>query len=364
MLESVIIIIILFIILEVITAFIVYPLKTGKIYYKLISAEDLIFRFDKITGYSLRPNIIYQKPTMPLLNAPRKIMWVDIRTDKNAFLFTEDISLLKEKLIFCIGGSTTMGAESHYNKTYPAILDSLVKKYGYRCINVGVGGYRSIHELLLLKHKLLSFKPSAIIIFSGYNDFEDFAYNFYKPYNQFRHCLSHSLSKNKLFYYSAFLHMSKRLIYQFSGNMRLETISMNAKEKLEKSLKIDTWLNEWKDNIGKIINLCKENKVKCYLLSNVSATYENAPQEVKDFANKDLNMCDRFDIYVQYTKLINKTAKELCSDKGATFLDITSDFNFLDYKKRFSLFVDRMHFTEEGNLLVAESIYKKIKEDL
>lgn len=358
--------VILLIILETITAFIIYPLKTGKIYYQLIKDEYFIYRFNPVLGFSLKYNCIYQNPSCPCPNGPRRIMTVDIRTDKNGFLFTEDIALLKEKLIFCIGGSTTMGSESRYNKTYPAILDSLVKAHGYRCINTGVGGYRSIHELLLLKNKILPYGPAMVIIFSGYNDFEDAAYNSSRPYNQFSHCLSHSIASNRLeeiLFFSSLLHMLKRVYYRLTGRVRTET-APNITKNLERAVQIPSWLNEWKDNIVKIIDLCKTKNIKCCLLSNVSPAYEGAPDEAKDFADCDLNMQQRFDIYLKYTELINNASEQLCKEKGVRFIDITSDFNGSDYKKRFLLFVDRMHFTEQGNLLLASSIYKKIKEGL
>jgi hypothetical protein len=68
----------------------------------------LSFKYDNELGYSFKPNVIYKNPTKPLENAPRRIMFGDMRTDKNGFLFTEDLDLLRktEKLIFCLGGST------------------------------------------------------------------------------------------------------------------------------------------------------------------------------------------------------------------------------------------------------------------
>lgn len=364
--------------LEVFIAFILYPLKHGINYYRLITSdEDIIFKFDRDIGYLLKPNLIYRKPTPPHPNAPRRILNVDVQTGKNGFLFTEDLAKLKEKykLIFCIGASTTAGLESRHDKTYPAILDSLVKEHGYRCINAGIGGYRSIHELLYFKKKILPHKPSAIIIFSGYNDFEDFAYDFYEPYNQFRHCLSHYLPINtleQLLNYSAIFHISKRLIYKFSGKIRTETPSDSSRDNLRKSLKINAWLDEWRNNIGKIIDLCKEHSIQCYLVSHVSPVYENAPKEAKDFSEKDLNMNGRFEILLDYIKLIHNATVGLARGKGIKFIEITSDFDRyypdgneeMQYKKRFSLFTDRMHFTEEGNFLLAKSIYGRIKEDL
>ncbi|MCL0045304.1 hypothetical protein M1N16_03630 [Nitrospinaceae bacterium] len=101
-------------------------------------------------------------PSKPAKTAPRRILFRDMRTDKNGFGFNEDLDECKNKskLIFCLGGSTTHGgAESRNDLTYPNILNSLIKDYGHRCVNAGVGGYKSIHELFCLRKKIL---PSTL----------------------------------------------------------------------------------------------------------------------------------------------------------------------------------------------------------
>ena len=315
----------------------------------------------------LKPNVIYKNPTQPLENAPRRIMYRDMRTDKNGFLFTEDLDLLRktEKLIFCLGASTTMGAESRHDHTYPSILNSLVKDYGYRCVNAGVGGYKSIHELLCLRKKILPYKPSAIILFSGYNDFESSAYgHLFKPHDPFVHCLAHSLPTNgveETLQKSALFHVVKKLIYVFQEKIIIESVPLDKVKQMEKSLDNNIWLEGWKTNIGQLIDECKNNKIKCFLLSHASPCFANASDKAKEFANNDLGMGSRFDCFTKYLEIIHKNTISLCEGKGAHFIDVREEFNeVVPYQKRFGLFVDRMHFTEEGNALLAKSIFKKI----
>ncbi len=56
--------------------------------------QPQFFQYDNELGFSLKPNVIYKNPTQPLENAPRRIMFGDMRTEKNGFLFTEDLDLL------------------------------------------------------------------------------------------------------------------------------------------------------------------------------------------------------------------------------------------------------------------------------
>ena len=361
---------IVFFMAEILLAFVFYPMRHGQNYYALMSGREgssKLFQYDNELGFSLRPNIIYKNPTQPLENAPRRVMYRDLRTDKNGFLFTEDLDLLRktEKLIFCLGGSTTMGSESRHGHTFPSILDLKLKNYGYRCINSGVGGYRSIHELLCLRKKILPYKPHAVILFCDQNDFDGAAYNLCEPNDPFSHCLEHVLPTNaieEVLHMSATYHVVKRAIYSSMGKIRPQPTPSSYVEKLNNTLSSQAWLEEWKTNVGQFIDECNENKIKCFLLSHASPCFENASDEAKEFANKDLNMKNRFDWFVKYLAVIHNATISLCDEKGAHFIDVRDAFDKVTpFQKRFSLFVDRVHFSEEGNALLADSIFQKIK---
>jgi lysophospholipase L1-like esterase len=365
----------LILMMEFFLGFVYYNLKRGKSWYKIISKG--VFKYDSLAGYSYTSNNIIQDPTVPMSTAPRRILFKDHRTEKNGFLFTgeiEEISKVK-KLIFCIGGSTTAGAECFHDQTYPAMLDKLVKKQGYRVINAGVGGYRSIHELIMFKNKILPIKPYMVIIFSGYNDFEDVAYFDEQINDPFIHCLSSSIPRTRLVWflnYSAVFHVARGLFFILMNKVRKETANKGNIEKLQQIIQNPEWLNVWENNIGEIIDLCKENNIKCCLIDHLSPVYSDAPQKAKYFADKDINMSGRFDIFVKYIELINKEAALFCEAKGAIYLDLKTGFEEYCskfegddyYINRFKLFTDRMHFTEEGNKILADAIYAKINKML
>lgn len=359
-------IVLVILLIELFISFVVYPYKNGKNFYSLMSeGARQVFQYDKELGYSLNTNLNFQSPTLPPKNAPRRIQWVDVRTDKYGFVTTDEIEKLKNssKLIFCIGGSTTMGAESRHDRTYPAQLDKLVKTFGYRAINAGVGGYRSIHELLFLKKRILQHQPSAIILFSGYNDFEDKAYNLHQPFNPFMHCLSQSLPNNKLERYlqkSALFFVIKRLIFMLRKKIRMETLPSLTISNLKSEVENLDFLHEWKSNVTEIINICKENKIQVFLLVNASPVFPNATLEEKKFADQDLNMQGMFDIFVKYNEVMRDEIKELCLSECAHYVDPSSTFN-IPYKERYSLFVDRMHFSEAGNEKLAKALFDEIK---
>jgi len=367
------------VLLEAFIAFIVYPLKSKKkdrkSYYWV--ARNSIYKFDPVLGHSLRPNLTYSNPTTPIVNAPRKIMNFDIRTDDNGFLFTEDLGALKNryKLIFCLGDSVMMGSESQHNETCPAALDLLVRERGYRCINASAGGYRSYHQLLLLKNKILPHKPKAVVLYTGWNDFADYVYGYYAPHNQFRSCLSYGLPSNRMeavLNNSALFHAAKKMLYAAAGKIREEALAVGMKEKFSEAVKSGAWMKEWKENIRRIVDLCGESGITCHIISVMAPVYRNAAAEAKKAAEAELNMGGCFDAYVDFLDAANDSMIALCEENGVNFIDARPGFeaycrtkeNSVDYRKRFLLFVDRCHLTKEGNDLFARLVYEGISKYL
>ena len=243
----------------------------------------------------------------------------------------------------------------------------MIKKDGFRCVNAGVGGYRSIHELLIFKNKILKFKPAAVTIFSGYNDWEDYKSGTYGKNNPFIHCLSHVLPTNhleRLLDYSALAHTAKKALYKFRGKNKLAGTDITGVTK--------GWTEQWKKNIGEIIDLCNENGIQCFVIGQLAPVYENASRKAKLVAAIDLNFSDFFDEYLEFVKLMNRTSAELCEQKGAVFIDVARDFeNYYpvyltdrNSKERYSLFTDCIHLSEQGNMIMGLLIYNTLSRHL
>ena len=77
---------IVFFMVEMLVAFVFYPMKSGQNYYKMMydrEGNSHLFQYNNELGYSFKPNVIYQRPSAPIKNAPRRIMFGDVRTDKS-----------------------------------------------------------------------------------------------------------------------------------------------------------------------------------------------------------------------------------------------------------------------------------------
>ena len=76
--------------------------------------------------------------------------------------------------IFAVGGSTTFGAASDDNQTWPAhlqkIIDDEITNQKIQVINAGMSGGVSESNYDLIKNKLSTLDPDLIIIYEGWND--------------------------------------------------------------------------------------------------------------------------------------------------------------------------------------------------
>jgi hypothetical protein len=126
---------------------------------------------DPDIGYVNAPNLLVKRPVPPgMLNAPRRKMFYDFSTDAHGFRYEGGLASPKppgEIRVFCLGGSTTFGAEVPNQWTYPQQLNDLFHDPKVKVINAGVGGYRSIHLLRYYEKYLRPLQPDIITIYCG-----------------------------------------------------------------------------------------------------------------------------------------------------------------------------------------------------
>ena len=75
--------------------------------------------------------------------------------------------------VICIGESSTFGAESPDDQTWPARLEHHLNRAGrgaFEVINAGFVAYESQNYLNLVQQELLAYRPEFFIIYAGVND--------------------------------------------------------------------------------------------------------------------------------------------------------------------------------------------------
>ena len=358
------------VVLELILAYPVYYLKYGRTFYSM-EFPLKVFEPHPDIGYVSTPNITVKRPvSYDIPDAPRRANTYDFQTDKHGFRYSGVLAKEKpqeEIRIFCLGGSTTASTGMGNNTTYPQQLEDMINDPQVRVINAGTGGYRSIHLVHLYKKKIRNLSPDIITIFSGWNDYEDFLYSYWKPKDPLGHVLLTQMLIDKIpFKEVALVYFTARVYYHYKNYSRTK-ITESDEWKLEKYIKeADNlkWQKEYKSNIQELIDLAKSDGVIPVLILYPSPQFRTTSREIKEFANHDLNMAGRWDAFVTQLQITRKIMRDLAKKNNIDIFDVNSEFDKFntDFKKKFLFFIDRMHLSIAGNKLIAQAMLPSMQK--
>ena len=280
----------------------IYYLVKGRFHYSAerFSEGRCTFLSDVDTGYINAPNVVVKRPPPPgLPNAPRRKMFYDFSTDAHGFRYNKPLDSPKppgEIRVFCLGGSTTYGAEVPNRWTYPQQLDDLFHDPSVKVINAGVGGYRSTHLLHYYKKYIRPLQPDVITIYCGWNDYEDFLYAFWKPKAPQAHCLISQLDE----YIDSPIkniivgRLLLRTYYKIMNYNRTESVSATQLAKFITEADNPVWQAEYTSNLQALITEARKDGCIPVLILFPAPTFPGAPKAAKDFADVDLNMSGRW----------------------------------------------------------------------
>lgn len=264
----------------------------------------------------------------------------DIQTNKFGFR-DYDYELTKPASTFrilALGDSTTFGHSVSLNSTYVKILEGLLNKgskaHNFEAWNLGVSGYNIKQEASTLEKKAQYFNPDLIILSCNPEDLGSSAAVLLEE-NRVRHVfyvyervpLLAKISPKLDFYL-----MKHSFFYRFFNNkiiyLLLKFYSLNPTY-------YDLWVNE---NLRALENINKIAKEK------------NTPLIVVLFPYLD-------DFDTEKVKHGNDILKDVLQKENIAYLDLldiykTYDYNLLRFKPE-----DKIHPTELGHKIAAETIY-------
>lgn len=296
----------------------------------------------------------------------------------NSAGFRNERELVNENIILFVGDSFTFGSgvdeEFHYSHIFDTLLNWNGRKFNVH--NAGVPGYSTINEYIYIRD-LLNQKWKVKNIFLGV-DISDFNENLLFPiYDVQNGRLVFSTKEKKgltvkglnflaanselvNFLYYRIVHSSVLKNYfasvfnlkYFNINLPDKNLQLFAREKDDISKKK---LAVFKENLIKIIELCRANNVELYVY------YIPTIQEIyKDHYKKTLDTYsfkeEDFDL-----GFVNDYVKQTCSENRAKFIDLKGDVTRFNNEALYYL-VDQ-HFNVYGNLIVGISIYNQYQDD-
>ena len=274
-----------------------------------------------------------------------------------------------EHRIISFGGSTTMGIESPDDRTYPAILEQILidKNIDAEVLNFGFGSksLNFIKDLYLFES--LTYKPDFISIYSARNSI---MYDSIGTKLKIDTVNNPKLQKINFFLINNI--MSFRLLYKIykkilSSNIDSKKIISPFNEKIEHN--IYYFLEQYFNTIKQIVDHADKNEIKVILikqafyinpevqkiirektLDNLIDTLQNL-REIKTF---DLSYKDMF--WIVTITILNKQLEKFNHYKNVVVVDPIYDL--IENKKNFE---DFLHLTDKGNYILANSIFKEIK---
>jgi len=287
----------------------------------------------------------------------------------NSFGFRgDDFSLRKQNgniRIICAGDSSTFGFNVNYIDSYPERLKEILNignSNQYEVINAGVIGYSSFQGKIYFEQYLRKFKPDILIISYGIND--SMTESISDADKKLGNVLI--LETQRVLNDSSLYKILCEIIHKIKRGMKLKNPAPRYVPLLPKAS-----LNEYEENLERIISLCNDDKIiLIYLPISVPIPYKEV---MKNVASKNqVGFIDTEDIFKKYSC-------EYIKNGLKPYKDFPVDnvyFSSLDpaLKTKFGseemvklrewnyFFIDAYHPSPCGHQIISEELYKYLIE--
>lgn len=296
------------------------------------------FAYDKKDGY--RKNV----PGDYLLNEKAKM-----HINSLGFRGPEIVIPKTKPRIFMTGGSSTLGADNDDDKTYPSLVQKILKdeyKKDVEIVNAGVGGMNIKEIYYFLKNEILDLKPDMITVYSGYNNWNTKS----RAGTGWRS----QVFKIKLFFLSKSLLLCtlNEKLYLMKGK-QVDAVWYNpgTAEKILNDKKI--W-DDFKLYLEKVCEAANARNVRLVLITQPLYLTSVNP---KTFWEDERLWKKHYEIS---NNLIRSTAKHYYLE----CIDAADVVDRLYQKDKDRMFVDVVHLTDYGNRVIAEIIAQKLNPTL
>lgn len=239
----------------------------------------------------------------------------------------------KNRNIICLGGSTT--DYSYFEvKSWPELFSEILEKdnINLNVLNGGVIGYRSSQELLKLIRDGLELEPALVISYSGTNDLTDNA----------------PMIGNK-YLYEIWGKMENSIIGNGSKSIWLAD-SMDIFYGTKTQLDVAEY---WYRNEIMMCNICRGFGIPFLGILQPSVFTKGTEM----YSLYEERSFQTFSLREYSTEQFMKAKQLVNAGTEKNIVDFTTLFDKCE-----NIYVDICHVFEQGNKIIAEAIYKTIKE--
>jgi hypothetical protein len=265
--------------------------------------------------------------------------------------------------IFCMGDSIVEGSTCASNEdSYPNLLEDMLNKYSYNVryevFNCGISDYGIRQEYLLLRHRLLKYRPDIVILGYYLNDGKTFL----RQKNTFLAFSSNKTLKNSALYYGLEKLVMKYMIkiqYKFWEKNRFMWKDLYFKKSWRTNKKhVDTligmadrdWGIAWTQNgkkevfdyLRKFLDLSKKNNFQFVILC--------LPVEMQVYAAG----AEKLDLFKP-----QKDIQLFCDENAIPFIN---PLPHLTKRKDEEVYLDQCHYTLFGLRAIAKIVFEQLRE--
>lgn len=284
--------------------------------------------------------------------------------------------------LFILGGSSI-----HYLNRVEPLKTKLEKELGdnitIRIINLGGLSYGT-NRLLLCFQEIIDYEPDIVVLYSGHNEFEEeyVRQAFFKE-NIFTK-INHSLVRHLRTYQLMTMLMNEFLSFNIKKIKEGDHPFFPPDTKVKWNITFDKSLiyHNYRENIIKMIGLAKDHKIKLLIstvaynrmvppFARIDNSYELCRNNYEDGEPRQAKACfeNALDSDLQphrATEQSNAIIREISKTYSIPLIDVDAAIvnAAKDKIPGFDLFNDHCHLNSNGNLILIEAFYKKIKEVL
>ncbi len=279
--------------------------------------------------------------------------------------------------IIAFGGSTTLGLQS--KKSYPLILEEKLNRNNYECevLNFGFSGksLNFIEDLII--NEAIDYSPNIISIMSNTNS---------TRYDSFKNSsISSDIIETK---FQLYLYKTNKFFYNYVMTYKFMKLvihhiagwSINKKEKIPSPIANDYHLKKYYtekylNQLINIANFLKSKNIKLILIKQAWFIDLDFQKKISNLSkNKVIEMLMNYkksdyrnknDLFWMLTmEILNKNLEEIKILNPEIILVDPLKKLYKDEKEVNFFKNDGLHLNDNGNKIIAEAIFKKIKPDL
>jgi lysophospholipase L1-like esterase len=262
--------------------------------------------------------------------------------------------------IISAGDSTTFGVMVPEAETYSRQLEKMLRaQYGanrIEVLNAGIPGTNIYTHRLLFSRKLVRYRPDAVILyllFNSRNEFEVWrelehkaARGEFDPVSMIHRVLRHS-------------HLYRLLRRMIKGSERIEVLTHI--EAIQRTIRRrDPFEMRWvlaglREDLNGLIDAAEKNNVKLLIVHHLHRQLVREQVEKRKNPHLALSeMATSLDDYIRFSQ-------KICEARGAAFINPIEPFVNAAARGE-ELFLDNVHFSPAGHLLMAQLLTKYMEE--